>query len=276
MRSTTEIKPCRSCGEKPKRVHLWDEDLRLGGVAVVCANPGCRDYKADFNGPYWTAESDAIKDWNNRAGGKARSMEIADLKHEIMKLVKEQYQLGVKDGREGEEAFEDGFDGDCSMMISDIFAQLGIDDDRLEEIIAAERDGRCLVIPAGWESAREFYRLANMPWRCNEDGDGCDGCRYETSDGNCTFKPHAARVSLGAMCKAWRTLQGLRLTKAEVEAEIERHETAQQECIDALDGVRKCRVCGCTDDHACPSGCWWVEANLCSACADKAAPAGRP
>lgn len=29
---------------------------------------------------------------------------------------------------------------------------------------------------------------------------------------------------------------------------------------------RRCRVCGCTDDCACPGGCYWVEPDLCSAC----------
>lgn len=28
-----------------------------------------------------------------------------------------------------------------------------------------------------------------------------------------------------------------------------------------------CRVCGCTEDNACPGGCYWVEPDLCSACA---------
>ena len=28
-----------------------------------------------------------------------------------------------------------------------------------------------------------------------------------------------------------------------------------------------CRVCGCTDEHACPGGCVWAEPNLCSRCA---------
>lgn len=28
----------------------------------------------------------------------------------------------------------------------------------------------------------------------------------------------------------------------------------------------KCSVCGCTDDHACPGGCYWVEPGLCSRC----------
>lgn len=34
--------------------------------------------------------------------------------------------------------------------------------------------------------------------------------------------------------------------------------------------VRSCRVCGCTDDHACVDTdlgpCWWVEDDLCSHC----------
>lgn len=30
---------------------------------------------------------------------------------------------------------------------------------------------------------------------------------------------------------------------------------------------RACRECGCTQNRACPGGCWWVEPDLCSACA---------
>ena len=36
--------------------------------------------------------------------------------------------------------------------------------------------------------------------------------------------------------------------------------------------VRICRVCGCTDDRACMTTagpCYWVEDDLCSACAEK-------
>ncbi len=36
---------------------------------------------------------------------------------------------------------------------------------------------------------------------------------------------------------------------------------------DPLIDFRRCRVCGCTDDYACPGGCYWIEENLCSACA---------
>lgn len=32
-------------------------------------------------------------------------------------------------------------------------------------------------------------------------------------------------------------------------------------------GARACRECGCTDRYACPGGCSWAAADLCSACA---------
>lgn len=31
--------------------------------------------------------------------------------------------------------------------------------------------------------------------------------------------------------------------------------------------MQTCRVCGCTDDDACPGGCCWVARSLCSKCA---------
>jgi hypothetical protein len=31
-------------------------------------------------------------------------------------------------------------------------------------------------------------------------------------------------------------------------------------------GIPFCRVCGCTDDCACPGQCFWIEEGLCSAC----------
>lgn len=37
---------------------------------------------------------------------------------------------------------------------------------------------------------------------------------------------------------------------------------------------RKCRVCGCTDERACPGGCTWLPIahdDLCSACEPAAA-----
>jgi hypothetical protein len=30
---------------------------------------------------------------------------------------------------------------------------------------------------------------------------------------------------------------------------------------------RQCRICGCTDDEACPGGCSWSQPEICSTCA---------
>lgn len=37
--------------------------------------------------------------------------------------------------------------------------------------------------------------------------------------------------------------------------------------VERMLGHPLCRVCGCTSYAACAGGCWWVEADLCSACA---------
>lgn len=47
--------------------------------------------------------------------------------------------------------------------------------------------------------------------------------------------------------------------------------TEEQELLQILaeikKDIRRCRVCGCTDDDACSGGCYWVEPDLCSMCA---------
>lgn len=43
----------------------------------------------------------------------------------------------------------------------------------------------------------------------------------------------------------------------------------------AVQGTR-CRVCGCTNERACPGGCHWVEEDLCSECAPAAHSIIRP
>jgi hypothetical protein len=32
---------------------------------------------------------------------------------------------------------------------------------------------------------------------------------------------------------------------------------------------RTCKYCGCTDTRACPDGCCWIAADVCSACAEE-------
>ncbi|MCI4317120.1 MAG: hypothetical protein L3J96_01150 [Thermoplasmata archaeon] len=33
------------------------------------------------------------------------------------------------------------------------------------------------------------------------------------------------------------------------------------------DPLASCRICGCTDEFPCESGCSWVEPSLCTNCA---------
>jgi hypothetical protein len=48
--------------------------------------------------------------------------------------------------------------------------------------------------------------------------------------------------------------------------------TSERETMPLLHADRHargvCAICGCTEDHACPSGCLWVDQdhNYCSAC----------
>ncbi len=42
----------------------------------------------------------------------------------------------------------------------------------------------------------------------------------------------------------------------------------QYEGNDELFVEQKCRICGCTDNNACDGGCYWVEPDLCSRCAE--------
>lgn len=51
-------------------------------------------------------------------------------------------------------------------------------------------------------------------------------------------------------------------------------EEAQGLMSKIVGSIRKCRVCGCSDFHACPGGCFWVEPDLCSACQVKEASRG--
>lgn len=49
-------------------------------------------------------------------------------------------------------------------------------------------------------------------------------------------------------------------------AKIERREPV--ECYEILGNEQKCRICGCSWHNACPGGCYWVEVDLCSKCAE--------
>jgi hypothetical protein len=52
------------------------------------------------------------------------------------------------------------------------------------------------------------------------------------------------------------------------EIEAAPDERYEEEDSESLFDEQKCRVCGCTNDHACEDGCCWVEPDLCSRCAE--------
>jgi hypothetical protein len=41
----------------------------------------------------------------------------------------------------------------------------------------------------------------------------------------------------------------------------------QKYIYELVDAEQVCRICGCTQNNACQGGCYWVESDLCSACA---------
>lgn len=67
-----------------------------------------------------------------------------------------------------------------------------------------------------------------------------------------------------------------KLTKQEKSKTVPPVKASPQATVSEDHKVRSCRVCGCTDDHACESGCYWVEPDLCSACVDKVLKAAEP
>ena len=72
---------------------------------------------------------------------------IDEIKTALLDLAKEAYEQGFADGKYNKPCFDEGFTSDVSCQISDIISSVGIDDDRLEAICAAEIDGHCVVLP---------------------------------------------------------------------------------------------------------------------------------
>jgi len=79
------------------------------------------------------------------------------------------------------------------------------------------------------------------------------------------------RVPMGTGTKTVRVSQ-VNVRDSEVEDRI----LAIMKTIDEVVYPEEtCRVCGCTQERACPGGCYWVEPNLCSVCADNKEPLER-
>lgn len=64
---------------------------------------------------------------------------------------------------------------------------------------------------------------------------------------------------------------GYKLSDEEQQFKDGSHPLYTQPAVAASDDKKKqdaCRVCGCTEDNACEGGCYWVEPDLCSQCAE--------
>ena len=57
------------------------------------------------------------------------------------------------------------------------------------------------------------------------------------------------------------------VSPTEIDERVEKYMRTIEEVVRPQE-KQQCRVCGCTEDRACPGGCSWVEKDLCSACTD--------
>lgn len=76
---------------------------------------------------------------------------------------------------------------------------------------------------------------------------------------SCTYNPVVAVTSVGR--KVFGNLQKLVITQVKPVTVYKKGQF-----LVTPDLSQSCRVCGCTWDHACESGCYWVAEDLCSSC----------
>jgi hypothetical protein len=87
---------------------------------------------------------------------------------------------------------------------------------------------------------------------------------FDTRDHAAWNKGHAARIAGQSRLAPY----GLdtRLARFFRRAWLDGFDTAEAEIAQRTGKPRTCRVCGCTDTHACANRCWWVAEDLCSNC----------
>ena len=79
-----------------------------------------------------------------------------------------------------------------------------------------------------------------------------------------------AKTIVEGLPECWGDLvvDGLITINLEIQVDTLEELIEEVSCLDAP----RCRVCGCTDDNACPGGCYWVEEDLCSECVEADKP----
>ena len=88
-------------------------------------------------------------------------------------------------------------------------------------------------------------------------------CRIMTEDDQ-----RAACCEIYPKAKAWVLTNIRRIKPFYVKGSQGFYDSVEYELsqTNVLQVTRVCRGCGCTDGRACPGGCHWVEADLCSQC----------
>jgi hypothetical protein len=127
----------------------------------------------------------------------------------------------------------------------------GIDTERLEAICTAERENRLLILPA--PIGDKIY----MPGICYGIDERASLCIDESR--------LSGYVNEGGREFYTTYEEGYGTCDIEVDMLCVNKESAEKK-LEEIKG-RKCSVCGCTWDHACPGGCYWVAEDLCSKCA---------
>ena len=96
----------------------------------------------------------------------------------------------------------------------------------------------------------------------------CPRCGYDRMDRNPVRNALSRRVNV-YICNSCGMEEAL--LDAAGKDPLPLNEWAMVQGFDSEDdeSEQACRVCGCTWYHACEGGCYWVEDDLCSKCAEK-------
>lgn len=160
---------------------------------------------------------------------------------------------------------------------------VGIDRAALEKAVAAEREPAKIVVASVHHMHLGKYLCGVKPssrtgfgGSTSPSGVTCPACKQRLeASGNVTTKPEKIPAKGKAVPKA--KTKG----KAANGSPARGSKPARMPAPDGEgtvgvndDGDVVCRGCGCSEFDPCPSGCSWVEADLCSACAGEQ-PKGR-
>lgn len=109
----------------------------------------------------------------------------------------------------------------------------------------------------------------------------CTECGCETDGFKLCRSENTAQENKAANAHVWNhravpenpPLDALELAKTAIALQQSKFENAQLRAVitqnDPNFFKRKCRVCGCDWNHPCNGHDYWVEDDLCSACADR-------